>query len=59
MFMFPNTLRNTEGAIQFVKFPVSDQAKGIFETDGFKLLPLTAAGNKTEIPREISVLTTN
>ncbi len=53
----PNTVRNSEGAIQFVKFLVSDQGKKIFENEGFKLLPLTAAGNKTAIPQEISVLT--
>jgi len=53
----PNTVRNTEGAIQFVKFLLSDQGKKIFENDGFKLLPLTAGGNKTAIPQEISVLT--
>ncbi|MFZ0514693.1 MAG: extracellular solute-binding protein [Candidatus Nitrosopolaris sp.] len=53
----PNTVRNTEGAIQFVKFLFSDQGKKIFENDGFKLLPLTAGGNKTAIPSEISVLT--
>ncbi|MGB6674880.1 MAG: hypothetical protein WBE34_20825, partial [Candidatus Nitrosopolaris sp.] len=41
----PNTVRNTEGAIQFVKFLFSDQGKTIFENDGFKLLPLTAVGN--------------
>ena len=53
----PNTVRNTEGAIQFVKFLFSDQGKKIFENDGFKLLPLTAGGNKTAIPQEISALT--
>jgi molybdate/tungstate transport system substrate-binding protein len=53
----PSTVRNTEGAIQFVKFLFSDQGKKIFENDGFKLLPLTAGGNKTAIPQEISVLT--
>ena len=53
----PNTVRNSEGAIQFVKFLVSDQGKRIFENEGFKLLPLTAGGNKTAIPQEISVLT--
>ena len=53
----PRTVRNTEGAIQFVKFLFSDQGKKIFENDGFKLLPLTAGGNKTAIPQEISVLT--
>jgi molybdate/tungstate transport system substrate-binding protein len=53
----PNTVRNTEGAIQFVKFLFSDQGKKIFENDGFKLLPLTVGGNKTAIPQEISILT--
>jgi molybdate/tungstate transport system substrate-binding protein len=53
----PNTARNTEGAIQFVKFLFSDQGKKIFDNDGFKLLPLTAGGNKTAIPQAISVLT--
>jgi molybdate/tungstate transport system substrate-binding protein len=53
----PNTVRNTEGAIQFVKFLFSDQGKKIFENDGFRLLPLAAGGNKTAIPQEISVLT--
>ena len=52
----PNTVQNTEGAIQFVKFLFSDQGKKIFENDGFKLLPLTAGGNKTAIPQEISAL---
>ncbi|MFZ0512575.1 MAG: substrate-binding domain-containing protein [Candidatus Nitrosopolaris sp.] len=53
----PKTVRNTEGSIQLVKFLFSEQGKKIFENDGFKLLPLTAGGNKTAIPREISVLT--
>ena len=53
----PNTIKNSEGATQFVKFLVSDQGKRIFENEGFKLLPLTAGGNKTAIPQEISVLT--
>jgi len=53
----PNTVQNKAGAIQFVKFLSSDQGKKIFENDGFKLLPLTAGGNKTAIPQEISVLT--
>ena len=53
----PNTIKNSEGATQFVKFLVSDQGKIIFENEGFKLLPLTAGGNKTAIPQEISVLT--
>jgi molybdate/tungstate transport system substrate-binding protein len=54
----PNTVRNTDGALKFVTFLVSDQGKKIFENEGFKLLPLTAGGNKTAIPQEISVLTT-
>jgi molybdate/tungstate transport system substrate-binding protein len=53
----PNTARNIEGGIQFVKFLFSDQGKKIFENDGFKLLPLTVGGNKTAIPQEISILT--
>jgi molybdate/tungstate transport system substrate-binding protein len=53
----PNTVRNTGGAIQFVKFLLSEQGKKIFENDGFKLLPLTGGGNKTAIPQEISALT--
>jgi len=53
----PNTVRNTEGAIQLVKFLFSDQGKKIFENGGFKLLSLTAGGNKTAIPQEISALT--
>ncbi|PWU80350.1 MAG: molybdenum ABC transporter substrate-binding protein [Candidatus Nitrosopolaris wilkensis] len=53
----PNTVKNTEDAIQFVKFLFSDHGKKIFENDGFKLLSLTAGGNKTAIPQEISVLT--
>lgn len=52
----PNTVRNTEGAIQFVKFLFSDQGIKIFRNDGFSLLPPTAGGNKTAIPEEISVL---
>src|SRR5215467_13840493 len=50
----PNTVRNTEGAIQFVKFLFSDQGKKILENDGFKMILLTAGGNKTAIPGEIS-----
>jgi molybdate/tungstate transport system substrate-binding protein len=53
----PNTARNIEGGIQFVKFLFSYQGKKIFENDGFKLLPLTVGGNKTAIPQEISILT--
>jgi molybdate/tungstate transport system substrate-binding protein len=53
----PNTVRNTEGGIQFVKFLFSEQGKQILEKDGFKMIPLTAGGNKTAIPQEISSLT--
>ena len=53
----PNTVKNTEGSIQFVKFLFSNQGKKIFENDGFRLIPLTAGGNKTAIPLEIPVLT--
>lgn len=49
----PKTVRNTEGAIQFVKFLLSNQGKRIFQNDGFKLLPITAGGNKTAIPQGI------
>jgi molybdate/tungstate transport system substrate-binding protein len=52
----PNSARNTEGAIQFVKFLFSDQIKKIFRNEGFSLLPPIAGGNKTAIPEEISVL---
>ena len=51
----PNTVRNTEGAIQFVKFLFSNQGKKIFQNDGFSLLLPTAGGYKTAIPEEISV----
>jgi molybdate/tungstate transport system substrate-binding protein len=51
----PNTVKNTEGAIQFVNFLFSDQGKEILQKDGFKVIPLTAGGNKTAIPEEISV----
>jgi molybdate/tungstate transport system substrate-binding protein len=51
----PNTVRNTEGAIQFVKFLFSNQGKKIFQNDGFSLLLPTAGGNKTAIPEAISV----
>ncbi|HET7391721.1 MAG TPA: extracellular solute-binding protein [Nitrososphaeraceae archaeon] len=51
----PNTVRNTEGAIQFVKFLFSNQGKKIFQNDGFSLLLPTAGGNKTAIPEEILV----
>jgi molybdate/tungstate transport system substrate-binding protein len=60
----PNTVRNTVGAIQFVKFLFCDQGKEILEKDGFKIIPLTfkiipltAGGNKIAIPQEISSLT--
>lgn len=53
----PNTVRNNEGAIQFVKFLFSEQGKEILEKDGFKVIPLIADGNKTAIPQEISSLT--
>jgi molybdate/tungstate transport system substrate-binding protein len=53
----PNTVRNAQGAIQFVKFLFSDQGKAILQKDGFKVIPLTAGGNKTAIPQEISSLT--
>jgi molybdate/tungstate transport system substrate-binding protein len=48
----PNTVRNTEGAIQFVKFLFSEQGKEILEKDGFKMIPLTAGGNKPAIPQQ-------
>ena len=51
----PNTVRNTEGAIQFVKFLFSNQGKKVFQNDGFSLLLPIAGGNKTAIPEEISV----
>ena len=51
----PNAVRNTEGAIQFVKFLFSNQGKKIFQNDGFSLLLPTAGGNKTAIPEEILV----
>jgi len=49
----PNTVRNTPGAIQFVKFLFSDQGKDILQKDGFKVIPLVAGGNKTAIPLEL------
>jgi len=52
----PNTVKNTGGAIQFVKFLLSDRGQKIFQSDGFKLLPISAGGNKTGIPKEISGL---
>jgi molybdate/tungstate transport system substrate-binding protein len=51
----PNTVRNTEGAFQFVKFLFSNQGEKIFQNDGFGLMLPTAGGNKTAIPEEISV----
>jgi len=54
----PNTVRNAQGAIQFVKFLFSEQGKEILQKDGFKVIPLTAGGNKTAIPQEFSPLTT-
>ena len=51
----PNTVRNTQGAIQFVKFLFSEQGKTILQKDGFKVIPLNAGGNKTAIPQEISL----
>jgi len=53
----PNTVRNAQGAIQFVKFLFSEQGKEILQKDGFKVIPLTAGGNKTAIPQEFSPLT--
>jgi len=52
----PNTVRNTEGSIQFVKFLFSDQGKKILKIDGLKLIPLAAGGNITAIPKEFSLL---
>ena len=51
----PNTVRNTPGAIQFVKFLFSDQGKEILQKDGFKVIPLNAGGNKTAIPQGIEI----
>jgi molybdate/tungstate transport system substrate-binding protein len=51
----PNTVTNTEGAVQFVKFLFSDQGKKFFQNDGFSLLLPTAGRNETAIPKEISV----
>jgi molybdate/tungstate transport system substrate-binding protein len=48
----PNTVRNAQGAIQFVKFLFSEQGKEILEKDGFKMIPLTAGGNKPAIPQQ-------
>jgi len=55
----PNTVRNIHGAIQFVKFLFSDQGKEILRKDGFKVIPLSAGGNRTAIPPEFSPLTMN
>ncbi len=46
----PNTARNMDGSIEFVKFLLSDQGRAIFEKDGFKLLPITSGGNNSAIP---------
>jgi molybdate/tungstate transport system substrate-binding protein len=51
----PNTVRNAQGAIQFVKFLFSEQGKEILQKDGFKVIPLIAGGNKTAVPQEISL----
>ncbi|HET7390265.1 MAG TPA: extracellular solute-binding protein [Nitrososphaeraceae archaeon] len=51
----PNTVQNNAGAIQFVKFMLSKEAKTILENDGFKTIaPLIHGGNVSSIPKEIS-----
>lgn len=51
----PNTVRNNVGAIQFVKFMLSKEAKTILENYGFKtIMPLIHGGNVSSIPKEIS-----
>jgi hypothetical protein len=62
----PTTNKNKQaGPIVYTAIPINTRLfatflcppKKIFENDGFKLLPLTAGGNKTAIPQEISALT--
>ena len=48
----PNTVRNNAGAIQFVKFMLSKEAKTILEKYGFKtIMPLIHGGNVSSIPK--------
>jgi len=51
----PNSVRNNEGAIQFVNFILSKQGTTILQNDGFKTMrPLMIGGNVSSIPKEVS-----
>jgi len=51
----PNSVRNNEGAIQFVNFILSKEGKTILQNDGFKTMtPLMIGGNVSSIPKEVS-----
>jgi molybdate/tungstate transport system substrate-binding protein len=51
----PNTVQNNIGAIEFVKFILSNQGNRILQNDGFKTIaPLIHGGNVSYIPKEIS-----
>ncbi|HZC21335.1 MAG TPA: extracellular solute-binding protein [Nitrososphaeraceae archaeon] len=51
----PNTVRNNEGAIQFVNFILSKEGTTILQNDGFKTItPLMIGGNVSSIPKEVS-----
>ena len=51
----PNSVRNNEGAIQFVNFILSKEGTTILQNDGFKTMtPLMIGGNVSSIPKEVS-----
>jgi len=51
----PNSVRNNEGAIQFVNFILSKEGTTILQNDGFKtMIPLMIGGNVSSIPKEVS-----
>jgi ABC-type molybdate transport system substrate-binding protein len=50
----PNSVRNNEGAIQFVNFILSKEGTTILQNDGFKTMtPLMIGGNVSSIPKEV------
>ena len=51
----PNSVRNNEGAIQFVNFILSKEGTTILQNDGFKTMtPLMIGGNVSSIPKDVS-----
>ena len=49
----PSTSKNKAGAIAFVNFLLSSQGQGILSGNGVLSTPVTASGNKADIPQQL------